>query len=95
MSNEKPEPGLDGAEMEQLLGYMESDQELTQESILASELSFRSWISSHPAMRRMIPVDKLSEVMPSLFKFVRALLGFGPKEADEHADSANEEGLQG
>ncbi len=76
MSNHEPEHDLDEAQLNELIAQLQSDEQTSVESTLESEVSFRNWIDSHPALRQMIIPEKISDIVPAIWKFLRYMLGF-------------------
>ena len=75
MSPEDPEHELSETELNELISQLESDEQASLESTLESEVSFRSWINSNPAMRQMLIPEKISDIVPVMLKFLRFMLG--------------------
>jgi hypothetical protein len=93
MSVEEPGQGLDEAQLNELMAQLQSDEQISIESTLESEISLKNWIVSNPALRQMLIPEKLSDIVPALLNFLRFMLGLdrGPPQdpsasPDEEAD---------
>jgi hypothetical protein len=93
MSVEEPGQGLDEAQLNELMAQLQSDEQISIESTLESEISLKNWIVSNPALRQMFIPEKLSDIVPALLNFLRFMLGLdrGPPQdpsasPDEEAD---------
>ena len=85
MSDQDPPKELDEAELNEVIEYLQSDEQISVENTLESMSSFQLWIDSHPAMRQMLIADKISDILPAVWKFLRIMFGLerAPAEADE------------
>lgn len=77
-----PEDELHETDFNEVLQHMQAEDDAGRESTLASEESFRDWISNHPALRQMIPVDSYSEIVPTILRALRALFGLDSRDAE-------------
>ena len=75
MGNDVPEQGLDESQLSQVIAQLQSDEQISIESTLESEVSFTNWLNGHPAMRQMLLPEKLTDVVPVILKFLRYMLG--------------------
>ena len=85
MNDEENTPPLDDADMQELLAHLKEAEGESAESILASSASFELWLRTHPALAQMPMVENLTDIVPAVLKFLRAMLGFsipedGPQE---------------
>lgn len=77
---EKP---LDDAALSKLIEHLQSEEETSLEATLESIASFEAWIVSQPAMRQMFVVDNMSDVLPAVWQFLRAMYGLdGAEDSD-------------
>lgn len=85
MSDQDPPKELDETELNELIGQLELEERDLVESTLASISSFQLWIDSHPAMRQMLIVEKVSDIVPAVWKFLRIMFGLerAPAGTDE------------
>lgn len=74
--------------MGELLQHLQSDEAASQESTLKSLDSLEGWLTSHPALRQMLVVERFADVGPAILSFLRLMLGYnahGPEAAQPDA----------
>lgn len=86
-----PKDFVSEEELNKIVEHLRSDEQASLESTLDSVESFQSWINSHPAMRQMFVVDKLSDVLPAIWKFLRVMFGFDGAAPEDHSTRSADE----
>ncbi len=85
---------LDKDDLNELIEHLQSDEQISLESTLASIGSFKHWVNSHPAMRQMLIVDNISDIVPAIWKFLRIMFGLDSEPVENTSIDPVDEGDQ-
>ena len=77
---------LNEVQIEEIAQHIQSEEGESTESALKSEASLELWLLNHPGFRQMVPVDKLSDIVPLLLKVLRTMFNIH-KSSEELLDS--------
>jgi hypothetical protein len=75
-------PELDETELNEVIKYLQSDEQVSVEATLESVSAFHIWVHGHPAMRQMQIVENMSDIGPAILAFVKIMIGLYPESAD-------------
>ena len=86
-------PGLDPEQLAQVEGEIRSQEAENQASILGSQADFEMWMMAHPGLRPIVMVENFSDILPAIFNFFRAMLGyqFPEKQANDEDAAPDDE----